>query len=552
MAMDTANGVVAGADAFTVALSLLLFVVLLILGATSACGRGFWTARRQPGTAAVAAARTAVLDGPTAYPVIGALHAMDGHQDRPFRRFTELSHKYGPVYAMAMGSTPCVIVNDYPSIKEVLITNGSKFGGRPDFIRYNVLFAGDRNNSLALCDWSWLQETRRKIARMYCSPKVCSSNYGLLDSIASDELDVFLGSLAEVTIQGSEREVQVKQPLLMACANMFIRFMCTTQFEYGDPDFQNMVRTFDEIFWDINQGYAVDFLPWLRPFYEGHMRKLSKWSTDIRRFMMDEVVSKRNSYAKAVAAALEGVGDRNHDDNDDAADNDEQEPTDFTDALLMSLRKEPRLKMDHVLFELEDFIGGHSAVGNMVMLALSMVATRPHVAQAIRDEAEQVTGGQRLVRLYDKPDMPYTEATLFETLRVISSPIVPHVATEDTTIQGFKISKGTCIIINNFEINNSPAYWDDPEVFDPNRFIHCKSGAKPCIRKPEYFLPFGTGKRTCIGQQLVSGFGFVLLAGILQRYEVKATAQLAIPEARLALPPDTYPLILKPLDGCRI
>jgi len=92
--------------------------------------------------------------------------------------------------------------------------------------------------------------------------------------------------------------------------------------------------------------------------------------------------------------------------------------------------------MDHVLFELEDFIGGHSAVGNMIMLALSMVATRPHVAQAIRDEAEQVTGGQRLVRLYDKPDMPYTEATLFETLRLISSPIVPHVATEDTTIKG--------------------------------------------------------------------------------------------------------------------
>lgn len=277
---------------------------------------------------------------------------------------------------------------------------------------------------------------------MYCSPKVCSSNYGLLDSISSDELDVFLDSLVAVTTRGSECEVQLKQPLLMACANMFIRFMCSTQFEYGDPEFQNMVRTFDEIFWDINQDYAVDFLPWLRPFYAGHMRKLSKWSTQIRRFIMDTVVSKRSSYAKAVAVALDGAVDRSRDNNDYAADDDddnddnEQEPTDFTDALLLSLRKDSRLKMDHVLFELEDFIGGHSAVGNMVMLALSMVATRPHVAQAIRDEAEQVTGGQRLVRLYDKSDMPYTEATLFETLRVISSPIVPHVATEDTTIKG--------------------------------------------------------------------------------------------------------------------
>lgn len=143
MAMDTADGVVAGADAVTVALSLLLFVVLLMLAAASACGRGLRTAATATATGA---ARTAAPDGPTAYPVIGTLYVMDGHRDNPFRRFTELAQRYGPVYAMTMGSTPCVVVNDYPSIKEVLITNGSKFGGRPDFSRYNVLFAGDRNN----------------------------------------------------------------------------------------------------------------------------------------------------------------------------------------------------------------------------------------------------------------------------------------------------------------------------------------------------------------------------------------------------------------------
>lgn len=114
---------------------------------------------------------------------------------------------------------------------------------------------------------------------------------------------------------------------------------------------------------------------------------------------------------------------------------------------------------------------------------------------------------------------------------------------------GHKIAKGTGVIINNFELNTSPTYWDDPEVFEPKRFIHHKPDAKPCIKKPEYFLPFSTGKRTCIGQQLVSGYGFVLLAGILQRYDVKVTDQLTIPESSLALPPDAHPLILKPLNG---
>lgn len=114
---------------------------------------------------------------------------------------------------------------------------------------------------------------------------------------------------------------------------------------------------------------------------------------------------------------------------------------------------------------------------------------------------------------------------------------------------GHKIAKGTGVIINNFELNTSSAYWNDPEVFDPNRFIYFKPDAKPCIKKPEYFLPFSTGKRTCIGQQLVSGYGFVLLAGILQKYDVEVTGELKIPESSLALPPDTHPLILKPLYG---
>lgn len=146
VAMDTANRVVWStgvSDVFkTTTVTLLLLLLLLSLVA--------YVRRRQPTTVAGQAVPSQppplVLDGPTVFPVIGSLHAMDGAQDRPFRRFTQLAHRYGPVYALRMGSMPCVIVNDYPSIKDVLITNGSKFGGRPNFIRYNVLFGGDRNN----------------------------------------------------------------------------------------------------------------------------------------------------------------------------------------------------------------------------------------------------------------------------------------------------------------------------------------------------------------------------------------------------------------------
>lgn len=143
--MDVVNGVVAAASDFaTAVVTLSLFLLTLFRDIIISRNWSSW-----PGvntTAAVAPATRPTLNGPIAIPIFGAMYVMASHRYRPFRRFTELSRRYGPVYSMPMGKTPCVIVNDFASIKEVLITNGSKFGGRTDFIRYNVLFAGDRNN----------------------------------------------------------------------------------------------------------------------------------------------------------------------------------------------------------------------------------------------------------------------------------------------------------------------------------------------------------------------------------------------------------------------
>lgn len=83
--------------------------------------------------------------GPRPLPLLGSLHLL-GQYEVPFEAFTALSKLYGDIYSITLGSTPCVVVNTYSLIKEVLITKGAHFGGRPDFIRFHRLFGGDRNN----------------------------------------------------------------------------------------------------------------------------------------------------------------------------------------------------------------------------------------------------------------------------------------------------------------------------------------------------------------------------------------------------------------------
>lgn len=295
--------------------------------------------------------------------------------------------------------------------------------------------------------------------------------------------------------------------------------MCSTSFNYNDSEFQKVVRYFDEIFWEINQGYAVDFIPWLLPMYNKHMKKLSNWATEIRQFILCRIIEEHRATLDFNAP-----------------------PRDFTDALLMHLEEDPDMNWQHIIFELEDFLGGHSAIGNLVMVTLSLVVQYPRVAKLIQDEVDSVTGGKRSPNLFDKSDMPYTEATIWETLRTASSPIVPHVASMDTTIDTYDVKKGTVVFINNYELNQGEAYWDDPTEFRPERFL--SPAGK--ITKPAHFIPFSTGKRTCIGQRLVQCFSFIVLATLLQQFDITTTDNVKVHPGCVAVPPDCFKLILTP------
>lgn len=204
--------------------------------------------------------------------------------------------------------------------------------------------------------------------------------------------------------------------------NMFSQYMCSTRFDYDDVDCQGIVRYFDNIFWEINQGYAVDFLPWLAPFYKRHFNRLASWSNNIRNFILSRIIEQRERVLNL----------------------DEPEK-DFTDALLRSLAQDPEVNRNTIIFMLEDFLGGHSAIGNLVMLILGYVVLYPEIGRRIQEEIDRVTScGVRKVTLFDIDDMPYTVSTIYEVLRYSSSPIVPHVATENSVISGYGISKGKC------------------------------------------------------------------------------------------------------------
>ncbi|EDV52846.2 cytochrome P450 307a1 [Drosophila erecta] len=503
--------------------------------------------------------------GPHPWPIIGNINLLGRFQNNPFYGFGTLTKKYGDIYSITLGHTRCLVVNNVELIKEVLNKNGKYFGGRPDFFRYHKLFGGDRNNSLALCDWSQLQQKRRNLARRHCSPREASSYFSKMSEIGDLEVNQLLDQLVNIS---SGNPCDIKPLILGASANMFCQYMCSVRFNYTDTGFQKIVEYFDEIFWEINQGYSFDYIPWLLPFYCNHINKIVHWSTSIRKFILERIVNHRES-------------------NINLNDPDK----DFTDALLKSLTEDKNVSRNTIIFMLEDFIGGHSAVGNLVMLALAYIAKNPTIGLHIRNEVDTVsTKGIKKISLYDMNVMPYTMASILEVLRYSSSPIVPHVAMEDTVIKGYGVTKGTVVFINNYVLNMNESYWNHPEQFDPERFLENKytnnkeNGLKcddnrrsldgsdfkfnkeknqnDSLKKnncPQnkhnrqlkksipHFLPFSVGKRTCIGQNLVRGFGFLLLANIIKNYNVNSAdfSKMKLKKSSVALPTKCFKLSLR-------
>ncbi len=111
------------------------------------------------------------------------------------------------------------------------------------------------------------------------------------------------------------------------------------------------------------------------------------------------------------------------------------------------------------------------------------------------------------------------------------------------------MAENTVVFINNHYSNFSTDYWEDPDKFDPNRFID-DSGK---MKKPQHFLPFSTGRRSCIGSKMVQLVSTSLTATILRKFRIECEIP-EVPLGMLALPvqPTEFKLIDRQPAACSV
>lgn len=174
------------------------------------------------------------------------------------------------------------------------------------------------------------------------------------------------------------------------------------------------------------------------------------------------------------------------------------------------------------ILALDLFLVGIDTTSNAVASVLYQLALHPEKQALLYEEVSRVlpTSGS-LIDARNLEDMKYLKACIKETLRMY--PVVignGRCMTKDTVIGGYQIPEGVQIVFQHYVISNQNRYFPDSDEFLPERWL-TGSDATSGVKHAFASLPFGYGRRMCLGRRFAELEMIIVLAKIVQSFKLE-------------------------------
>jgi cytochrome P450 len=180
------------------------------------------------------------------------------------------------------------------------------------------------------------------------------------------------------------------------------------------------------------------------------------------------------------------------------------------------------------------FTAGHETTAMAMTWTWYLLSQHPAVESRLHSELQSVLGC-RSPNADDLNKLAYTRMVIEESMRLYP-PVhtVARVALADDTLAGRHVPKGSIVLISPWVLHRHQQLWHDPGRFDPKRFSPAQTAARPRFS----YLPFGGGRRICIGAAFAMTEATILLATIAQRYRLRlASGHPVEPQGLITLRP---------------
>ncbi|KAL3877673.1 hypothetical protein ACJMK2_035344 [Sinanodonta woodiana] len=479
--------------------TLLLLTVLLLLLLVHVVYRRFTTLRRNG------------IPGPTPYPLVGILLQFLRSKTGFIEIDNYLFKKYGRVNGYYFGRAMHINVTDVDILKHVLVkdfsnftdrTLGDGFAGNPTLVLNGVFFKQGQ-------DW---KRTRNIMTPTFSGGK-------LKQMFA--ELERCANTLAENFLKRSDegKPVSVKDLFgaftmdAIACTAFGIQV--NSQNEPDDPFVRhavpifiprNLIRRIPFLLAAIIPG--VSFL--LRVF---KIAIFPKESCDFFSSMGQSLIEDRKKNPTIKMDFLQLLLNAELTENS----GDEQMETKESTKRLST----EEINSQAFLF----FIAGYETTASLLRYATYVLALHPEIDQRLVQEIREQVGESELT--YDKlSNLKYMDQFVNETLRFYPpfARFNRHV-TNTVTYGPYTFPAGSTVNINAYQIHHDPDYYEDPDVFDPERFSTERKSTINSIT----FLPFGCGPRNCIGMRMALVEAKIALVKVLQKVKFVRCPETVVP-----------------------
>ncbi|KAI9056287.1 cytochrome P450 [Trametes sanguinea] len=418
--------------------------------------------------------------GPRGLPLIGNKHQVPSI--KPWRKFAEWNREYGPVVSFHLGSTPVIVLGTAQAAWDLLEKRSDIYSSRPRFVVAGEILSDNMRGLMLPYGEGW-RKWRKVLHSGFHSRR--ADTYNEIQSLESSVL------LHELLVDPEHYEKHLQ------------RFAASvaTSVTYG-----RRVRSVDE--WivkenmaamdcDIPGKYLVESWPWLL-----------KLPRSLQWFRREPEGHKQRDIA-LLTHLLDDVKTRMADGT---------APECLTSQTVANQEKNGMSELEIAYTVSSPFGAGiETTAGTLCILFLAMLHF-PDAMKKAQAELDEVVGMERLPQFEDRERLPYLQALINETLRWRPIAVLggtPHAVTADDEYNGMFIPKGSTVFANLAGIMQDPTMFPSPEEFRPERFLETDNP-----RLKDFDLPFGFGRRICVGMHLAQNSLFISVARILWAFDI--------------------------------
>ncbi|XP_065857186.1 iridoid oxidase-like [Euphorbia lathyris] len=437
--------------------------------------------------------------GPPALPVIGNLLDIGSNLNQSLYK---LRLKYGDLLWLRLGWTNTLVIQTAKAAEQLFKNHDASFCDRTVPEASTALNFNDGSVAVGKYGSNW-----RILRRLVTLGLMTGKQIQETVFVRRKCIDNMIQEIEEDSVAGLRRgesgEVELSKYVFIMAFNLMGNLVLSKDLVNSRSDEGNeFFHVMDKVMELSGKPNLADFYPFFKRFDPQRIKKsmeryLGRTLSIVEKYVMERIEERKSTK--------------------------ERESKDFLDTILEyndGGRQEHERISTHniIIIILEMFFGGTETTSSTIEWVMTELVRSPKSMKRVKEELDRVVGERRKFGEDDWDELPYLHAVIKESMRLhpILPLLIPRKSLEDSNFMGYFIPKDTQVFVNVSAIGRDPEVWDDPLSFKPERFI----GSNIHYRGQNFeLLPFGSGRRICVGYPLAHQILHLTVASLLQCFD---------------------------------